>query len=30
MKLQNVILTLEFTLHGENIWKCNMRRERPN
>ena len=30
MKLQNVISTLEFTLHGENIWKPNMWRERHN
>ena len=30
MKLQNIISTLEFTLHGENIWKRNMRRERQN
>ena len=30
MKLQNVISTPELTLHGENIWKRNMRRERQN
>ena len=30
MKLQNVISTLEFMLHGESIWNRNMRRERQN
>ena len=30
MKLQNIISTLEFTLHDENIWKRNKRRERQN
>ena len=29
-ELQNVISTLEFKLHGGNIWKRNMRRERQN
>ena len=30
MKLQNVISMLALKLHGENIWKRNMRLERQN